>query len=167
MATRLIIDYEKCVGCESCEQACSTKKTGISNPALSRIGIVRKRLGAENIPIVCQQCEESSPCMVVCPTKAISRDHKLGKVAVNYEACIGCRMCVAVCPFGSMRFDETQRKVIKCDLCDGDPTCVKFCQHKAIQYLDAADQSAMKQSAFAEKVSGIMQKIASAMSNQK
>lgn len=167
MGSRLIIDYEKCVGCESCEQACSTKKTGIANPAYSRIGIVRKQLGADNIPIVCQQCEESPPCMVVCPMKAISRDGELNRVTVNYNKCIGCRMCVAICPFGSMEFDEINKKVFKCDLCDGEPTCVKFCQHKAIQYLDASEQSTMKQAALAEKISEIVSKITSAMNNGK
>ena len=162
MTSRLIVDYEKCVGCESCEQACSAKKTGIVNPALSRIGIVKRQLGAENVPIVCQQCE-SAPCMAICPVKAISKDEKLDRMVVDYDVCIGCRMCVAICPFGSMRFDESAKKVFKCDLCDGEPICVDFCQHEAIKYLDAADQSALKQAAIAEKVSGVIHKIASAM----
>ena len=166
MVPRLIIDYEKCVGCESCEQACSVKKTEMVNPALSRIGIVRKQLGVENIPIVCQQCEEDAPCMVVCPVKAISRDQELNRVTVNYNMCIGCRMCVASCPFGGMEFDEINRKVFKCDLCDGDPVCVKFCQHEAIQCLDASEQSSLKQAAFAEKVSGLMHRMVSAMADE-
>lgn len=166
MVPRLIIDYEKCVGCDSCEQACSAKKTETINPAFSRIGIVRRQLGVENIPVVCQQCEESAPCMVVCPVKAISRDPELNRVSVNYDLCIGCRMCVAICPFGGMQFDEINRKVFKCDLCDGEPTCVKFCQHNAIQCLEASDQSAMKQAAFADRMSKMMQKIATAMNNE-
>ena len=166
MVPRLIIDYEKCVGCDSCEQACSAKKTAMINPAFSRIGIVRRQLGAGNIPVVCQQCEDSAPCMAVCPVKAISRDTELNRVNVNYDLCIGCRMCVAICPFGGMQFDETKRKVFKCDLCDGEPACVKFCQHNAIQCLEAAEQGTMKQAAFADKVSRMMQKISSAMDNE-
>jgi carbon-monoxide dehydrogenase iron sulfur subunit len=166
MISKLIIDYEKCVGCESCEQACSAKNTGIVNPALSRIGVVKRQLGTENIPIVCQQCE-SAPCMAICPVKAISLDEELGRIIVDYDICIGCRMCVAICPFGCMLFDEENRKVFKCDLCDGDPICVRFCEHQAIQYLNAAQQSTLKQAAIAEKVSGIMHRIASAMANAK
>ncbi len=166
MTSKLIIDYEKCVGCESCEEACSANKMGVVNPALSRIGIVRKEWGTENVPIVCQQCE-SAPCMAICPVKAISRDDNLGRMIVNYDVCIGCRMCIAICPFGCIRFDEMNKKVFKCDLCDGDPLCVKFCQHKAVLYLDPSQQSEMKQTAIAEKLSGIMHRIASAMTNVK
>jgi carbon-monoxide dehydrogenase iron sulfur subunit len=166
MTSKLIIDYEKCVGCESCEQACSAKKTGTINPVLSRIGVVRRELGVRNAPIVCQQCE-SAPCMAICPVKAISQDEKLGRMVVNLDICIGCRMCIAICPFGCMQFDEISRKVFKCDLCDGDPACVKFCQHEALLYLDATQQSTLKQTATAEKISGIMHNIASAMASVK
>ena len=166
MISKLIIDYEKCVGCESCEEACSAKKAGIVNPTLSRIGVVRRQLGTENVPIVCQQCE-SAPCMAICPVKAVSQDGELGRTIIDYDTCIGCRMCVAICPFGCMLYDEIDKRVFKCDLCDGDPICVKFCQHEAIQYIDAAQESTLKQAAIAEKVSGIMHKIASAMANAK
>ncbi|GAG01238.1 unnamed protein product, partial [marine sediment metagenome] len=123
-------------------------------------------LGAENVPIVCQQCE-SAPCMAICPVKAISQDEDLGRMIVDYDACIGCRYCVAICPFGCMLFDGTNKKVFKCDLCDGEPICVEFCQHEAIKYLDAAQQSSLKQALIAEKVSGLMHKIASAMADAK
>ena len=164
MTSKLIIDYEKCVGCDSCEEACSVKKTGVVTPALSRIGVIKRELGAENIPVVCQQCE-SAPCMAICLVKAITLDEKLGRMIIDYDVCIGCRMCVAICPFGCMQFDEKDKKVFKCDLCDGEPICVQFCQHEALLYLDAAQQSVLKQTAIAEKVSGVMHKIASAMTD--
>jgi Fe-S-cluster-containing hydrogenase component 2 len=56
---------------------------------------------------------------------------------VDYDLCIGCKACVAACPFGAMGFDEIEKKVIKCDMCDGEPLCVRFCDMKAIDYLDA------------------------------
>ena len=104
--------------------------------------------------------------MAVCPVKAISRDQELNRITVNYDLCIGCRMCVAICPFGGMNFDESNRKVFNCDLCEGDPVCVRFCQHDAIQCLEAAEQRNMKQAAFADKVSRMMQRIATAMDQE-
>lgn len=162
MSKVLMIDYEKCVGCTTCMQACSAKQAEVVNPLLSRVEIVKLQMGIEAIPIVCAQCE-SAPCKAICPVKAISRDELWGRVIVDYDTCIGCRMCVAVCPFGCMSFDGIDKRVFKCDLCDGDPMCVKFCQHDALQYVDASEQSIIKRTATAEKLSGIMHKIAAAM----
>jgi Fe-S-cluster-containing hydrogenase component 2 len=89
----------------------------------------------------------------------------MGRVEIDYDVCIGCRMCVAICPFGGMGFDTLAKKVIKCDLCDGDPQCVRFCETKAIQYVDASAVSIEKQRAAAEKFSGIMGKVAAAIAS--
>jgi len=67
--------------------------------------------------------------MLHCPVEAIKK--KDGVVYVDEELCTSCGECVEVCPFGVMRMEE---KAFKCDLCGGDPTCVKFCPMKAIVY---------------------------------
>jgi len=162
MAKVLMIDYEKCTGCRLCELVCSVKHEGVSNPTRSRIKIVKWEMEGRYVPMSCQQCE-SAPCMAVCPVKAISRDGGMGRVEIDYDVCIGCRMCVAICPFGAMAFDTLAKKVIKCDFCDGDPLCVKFCEAEAIQYVDASMVSAVKQVTAAEKFTGIMQKVAAAI----
>jgi carbon-monoxide dehydrogenase iron sulfur subunit len=91
--------------------------------------------------------------MNVCPVKAISRDEELGRVFVDYDVCIGCRSCVGVCPFGAMSFNTIDRKVFKCDLCDGDPQCVRFCEVKAVDFVDADEVSILKKRGAAEKLS--------------
>jgi carbon-monoxide dehydrogenase iron sulfur subunit len=162
MAKVLVIDYEKCTGCRICEQVCSVKHEGVSNPARSRIKIIKWEDEGRYVPMSCQQCE-SAPCMAICPVKAISRDESLNRVMVDYDTCIGCRMCVAICPFGGMTFDTLAQKVIKCDLCDGDPFCVKFCDVHALQYVDASQQAIAKQVEVADKFSTILQKVAAAI----
>jgi len=114
------------------------------------------------VPIVCQQCE-SAPCQIICPVKAVSRDDHQGVVEVDYDRCIGCRMCIAVCPFGVMSFDALGEKVIKCDLCGGDPVCVKFCETQAIQYVDASKLGIAKQRTAAEKLTSLIQKAGAAI----
>jgi carbon-monoxide dehydrogenase iron sulfur subunit len=52
-----------------------------------------------------------------------------------------------------MSFNTIDRKVFKCDLCDGDPQCVRFCEVKAIEYVDADDVSILKKKSAAEKIS--------------
>jgi anaerobic carbon-monoxide dehydrogenase iron sulfur subunit len=132
----LNVDFEKCTGCRLCELVCSVWHDGISNPARSRIKVVKWEAEGQYFPMICQQCEDA-PCRQGCPTGAISRDEELGFVKVNYDICIGCRTCVGVCPFGAMKYNMADRKVIKCDLCGGDPQCVRFCEVKAVDFIDA------------------------------
>jgi Fe-S-cluster-containing hydrogenase component 2 len=90
--------------------------------------------------------------MNVCPVKAISREEDLARVMVDYDKCIGCRSCVAVCPFGAMNFNGIDRKVFKCDLCDGDPQCVRFCDMKAVDYKDVSDVTISKKREAAKRI---------------
>ena len=136
MAKILMINHEKCTGCRLCELVCSVSHDGVSNPTRSRINIIKWEAEGLYIPMSCQQCEDA-PCMTICPVKAISRDQELDYVKIDYNVCIGCRSCVAVCPFGAVGFNVKDKKVFKCDLCEGDPQCVRFCEVKAVEYVDA------------------------------
>ena len=151
MYKMLTVDHSKCTGCRLCEVVCSAKKNGSVNPNRARIAVIKWEQACVDMPMICQQCE-SAPCVMVCPVKALTTDEKLARVVVNYDLCIGCRFCVAACPFGAMSMDSTTRRVVKCDLCDGEPTCVKFCETKALQYEEAGTASAKKMRATAKKV---------------
>ncbi len=132
------IDPEKCTGCRVCEMVCSVKHAGVVNPLRSRIRIDKSEWEGVYIPVTCRQCE-SPCCQSVCPVSAISRNDNLNGVVIDYDRCISCRMCVKACPFGGMSIDPIAEKTIKCDLCGGEPQCVRFCETEAIQYGDGAD----------------------------
>jgi len=159
-----MLDYEKCTGCRTCELVCSVKHEGAANPSKSRIKVVKWEWEGRYVPMSCQQCVDA-PCLAVCPVKAISRDEQLNRVQVNYDACIGCRMCVAACPFGAMSFNTDLKKVFKCDFCDGEPQCARFCETKAVEYVEATAQSIAKQLAAAEKLTTAVQKGATLVAN--
>ena len=71
---------------------------------------------------------------------------------VDHDKCIGCRMCVTVCPFGAIRFDGTSGKVVKCDVCDGDPLCVRFCSYGALRYVEVSEQTLARRRQAAAKL---------------
>ena len=133
----LSVDIEKCTGCKTCEVVCSLKNTGRVQPSRSRIKVItyEKRGEYHNfIPMVCQQC--STPlCMEACPTNAISRNETTGAMIIDEEACVGCRVCSIACPIGGVSIDPVSNVAIKCDLCGGDPECVKYCDMEAITYV--------------------------------
>ena len=85
----LMTDYQKCTGCRLCELVCSVMHEGVSNPARSRIKVMKWESEGLYVPMSCQQCEDA-PCMNVCPVKAISHDEDFGFLKVDYERLCHC-----------------------------------------------------------------------------
>ncbi len=134
----LSIDISKCTGCRACEYACSFVHTGAFNRWDSRITISHFLEDFIFIPSVCTQCEEAY-CVKVCPTQALSKNRETGVVEFDPNRCIVCKQCIMACPWGSIKLNHTGREIIKCDLCGGDPECVKVCQAKALEYIEVED----------------------------
>jgi len=132
----LIIDADKCTSCLQCEMACSFEHTGAFNPARSRIKVFEIGHNERAIPYTCTQCAEAW-CLHACPTSAISRNAETGAVEVTDSKCVGCKVCTIACPFGTINYDHNTGKVVKCDLCGGDPECAKACPTEAIIFGDA------------------------------
>jgi Fe-S-cluster-containing hydrogenase component 2 len=93
-----------------------------------------------DLPVVCMHCA-NPPCVEVCPTGAITRDNANGSVSIREEDCVGCKLCIQECPLGAVTVDSgsAEGKVIKCDLCGGNPKCVTFCETRAIDFVPVED----------------------------
>jgi len=137
-ASLILIDPDKCTSCRQCEKVCSLKHGGECNPVLSSIKVLRREIVGESfvsVPVVCQQCE-TPMCKEVCPMEAIYQDLTTGAYLINEEQCIGCRLCTISCPLGAIEVNSNKRTAFKCDLCGGEPQCVKFCLPGALTYVE-------------------------------
>lgn len=142
----IVVDPDKCVGCHSCEMACSVKHFNKCHPYYSRIRIQEFRDVNTFVPILCQACEDAS-CMKVCPMNARTRLLS-GAVVTDENRCIGCRACVYACPFGAPVVNPENGKTMSCDLCVDDekgPWCVKACTMQgALNFVYAEDAARAK-----------------------
>jgi carbon-monoxide dehydrogenase iron sulfur subunit len=143
------LDLNLCTGCRSCELRCAFKHHKECNPSKSRIRVVNLDRVGVAVPLFCLNCEEGF-CQEICPTKAIYRDGKTGALFLDEEKCIRCRACTLVCPFSGLQV-LPDRKVVKCDLCKGDPYCVKYCETGALKYIEVEDIGFLKAYPLAEK----------------
>ena len=103
----MLVDLRKCVGCKACTVACKVENH--TPPGVAYNVVMEEEVG--EYPDVrrrfvfrpCMQCAKSS-CSTVCPTGA-TYHRPDGIVAVDYDKCIGCRYCIAACPYGARSFD--------------------------------------------------------------
>jgi len=132
-----------CAACETCMNYCSHFHEGSAIPSLSRIVVdtmecewmMHEREYPTVKRIVCQQCPGLAPCMAAWGvSNAMYRDDKTGAVIINEEYCTLCRACEKACPYGAVWFSEAANKMLKCDLCGGDPQCVELCPVSALKY---------------------------------
>ena len=135
---------DNCRGCRLCEMACSFRHERESSTTKSRIKILKDNEWAFDCPLLCIQCAEA-PCIDSCPTGALFRDGATGEVVLEAKDCTGCEACVAACPIGAPVLDKDSNIIFKCDLCSGDPECVKWCSNGALILKEAdLDSSARK-----------------------
>jgi len=141
-AKRLVVDIDKCTGCMACTYACSSSRMGLHSPSHSRIRILKLEMSGLDAPVVCQQCEEPR-CVEACPKQAIVRDAGTGILKIDEVLCNRCLLCAEACPYGAIQATpggRKERKMLKCDLCGGEPQCVFWCDTGAIAYVDATER---------------------------
>ncbi|MBI2165337.1 MAG: 4Fe-4S dicluster domain-containing protein [Chloroflexi bacterium] len=113
----MVIDLDRCTACQACSVACKvennvpfgTRKEWAYDraPVWQRVlGVVESQSGkmkAHFYPRPCMHCE-NPPCVQVCPVQATYKDEE-GIVQQDYQRCIGCRYCMAACPYGVRVFN--------------------------------------------------------------
>jgi Fe-S-cluster-containing dehydrogenase component len=137
----LVVDESICAACQNCMYACTLSKDGVACPELARIQLNTRWINEPHAAAQpCQQCVDPQ-CMRYCPTRAIKVDDATGARVIDQALCIGCQTCIQTCPYelSRIRFDRVKKKAIKCDLCGGDPACVKACPTGALSYFTDPD----------------------------
>ena len=131
-AKSLLVERRRCTGCNSCVFACSLYHDGVVRPSTARLRVLRHQ-GVVDVPIICWHCPDA-PCVQACPTtpKAIAKDPASNVVKfVDEKLCVQCGSCIDACPPEFLRAHPDTGRPLFCDLCDGDPQCVKACDRQS------------------------------------
>ena len=143
----MVIDTRRCVGCMDCVVACKTEnevpaglnRDWITTEVSGRFPTLALEIRSER----CNHCDRP-PCVACCPTGA-SHVEEFGEVVlVDPELCIGCKACLASCPYDA-RFVHPDGYADKCTFCvhrvkDGlDPACVAVCPTRCMHFGDLDD----------------------------
>jgi Fe-S-cluster-containing dehydrogenase component len=134
-AKSLLVERRRCTGCNSCVFACSLFHDGVVRPATARLHVLRHQ-SVVDVPVICWHCPDA-PCVQACPAtpKVIARDPETNVVkCVDEKNCLGaakCGSCIAACPPEFLRPHPDTDLPMFCDLCDGDPQCVKACDRQS------------------------------------
>lgn len=117
------LDLSRCIGCRRCVYACAKENNTSRDVQIQWIRVLRMKNGEFDLeksehyyepdsvpesgyfylPVQCQQCE-NPPCTKVCPVKATWQEPD-GIVVIDYDWCIGCRCCMAACPYRARKFN--------------------------------------------------------------
>lgn len=179
----MTIDLKRCMGCQTCALGCKMQNNVPMGTLWNRIltdggeDVDSARGEFPNLhkswmPLACLHCE-NAPCVKVCPVGATYRDND-GRILINYDRCIGCRYCMAACPYNVRVFNwqEPVREpgfsygdvparpkgvVEKCTLCvertskGKEPVCVEVCPAKARMFGDLDDPNSEVSKAIRER----------------
>lgn len=131
-----------CTGCRACSVICALSHEGALELAGARIRIEKHLPDMDKRPIfkpiACRMCVKAR-CVAACPTGALVQREDNGLVVLHTMLCDGCGQCVEACPFHAIWMDERHGVAIKCDLCGGDPMCVRYCSPGALSFSYAGE----------------------------
>jgi Fe-S-cluster-containing dehydrogenase component/formate-dependent nitrite reductase membrane component NrfD len=144
-----VIDQTRCIGCHACTTACKSENE-------VPLGVTRTYVKAVDVGVFpqarrafqvtrCNQCSDA-PCVAACPTAAMFKRAD-GIVDFDKSACIGCKACIAACPYDAIFINPEDHSAEKCNFCAHrldvglEPACVVVCPTQAILVGDMHDHS--------------------------
>lgn len=144
----MVIDCNRCTDCQGCTIACISENNVPDGHYRSWVKSIEKgvypNVSTHFLPRLCNNCEDA-PCLNLCPTGATYRTPQDGVVHVNRDVCVGCRICVEACPYGSRFVNPLTNTADKCDFCYHritrglQPACVDACTGRARIFGDLND----------------------------
>lgn len=181
----MVIDLARCDGCRECTRACSAMHFAPAGQEWIRVYEMRDNDAAAPywLPRPCMHCD-NAPCVKVCPVSATWKRAD-GIVMQDTSRCIGCRFCIAACPYGARSFnwveppavqpgrgaayDEAWNQVHrkgtteKCIFCPGLlnegrlPACATACPMGAVYFGDQAEDAATNSQGETVRLSALIQ----------
>lgn len=130
----LFYDPEKCTGCRFCMISCALEHYNQLNMKKAYLETFFDEKKEMYESVQCQHCEDPV-CLNSCPEEAIEKNEATGIVTINPMKCIGCGICVQACPLSVPWLNEELNIAVKCDFCNGDPKCAKYCSPGATRVI--------------------------------
>ena len=142
-----VIDHTRCIGCHACSTACKSEnevplgvhRTYVKYAEVGTFPQVKRHYQVTR----CNQCDDA-PCVEICPTGAMYR-RRDGIVDFDKSICIGCKACMAACPYDAIFINPEDHSAEKCNFCAHridvglEPACVTVCPTQAILVGDLED----------------------------
>jgi Fe-S-cluster-containing dehydrogenase component len=142
-----VLDQDRCIGCHACTTACKSEnevplgvtRTFVKSAEVGTYPQVRRVFQVTR----CNQCADA-PCTTACPTSAMYRRPD-GIVDFDKSVCIGCKACIAACPYDAIFINPDDNSAEKCNMCAHrldiglEPACVTVCPTDAILVGDLND----------------------------
>ena len=142
-----VLDQSRCIGCHACTTACKSENevpVGVTRTYVKSVDVGAFPQARRAFQVTrCNQCEDA-PCVAACPTQAMYRRDD-GIVDFDKQVCIGCKACIAACPYDAIFINPEDHAAEKCNMCAHrldvglEPACVTVCPTEAIVVGDLND----------------------------
>jgi Fe-S-cluster-containing dehydrogenase component/formate-dependent nitrite reductase membrane component NrfD len=142
-----VLDQTRCIGCHACTTACKSENEvplGVTRTYVKSVDIGTWPQARRAFQVTrCNMCE-NAPCVAACPTTAMYQRAD-GLVDFDKSACIGCKACIAACPYDAIFINPEDHSAEKCNFCTHrlevglEPACVVVCPVEAILVGDLGD----------------------------